>query len=210
MIPPVLPVAALLEANHPKGPGMTVPLPPDRGATTLQSTGAITIHPDFVPQPAELFARLAAEVAWDTSMRARHAASFGLPYNYSGVVWPEAPFPEALLPLLERLAERLGYRSNNCLAHYYPDGESNMGFHADATSDLEPGTGIAIVSLGSERTLTFRKKEDKQCVEPYRLPAGSLLYMTPEMQEEWKHAILPDDTVSGARISLTFRRMRML
>ena len=180
----------------------------DGASETLLSTEAITIHPDLVPEPEELFARLAAETAWDTSMRARHAASFGLPYNYSGVVWPETPFPEALHPLLERLAERLGYRANNCLANYYPDGQSSMGFHADATDDLEPGTGIAVVSLGSERTMTFRRKADKGCVETYLLPSGSLLYMSPEMQEEWKHAILPDEAISGARISLTFRRMR--
>ena len=181
---------------------------PDAVPETLLASGALTIDSDLVPESEELFARLAAETAWDTSMRARHAASFGLPYNYSGVVWPETPFPTALQPLLERLAERLGYHSNNCLANYYPDGQSSMGFHADATDHLEPGTGIAVVSLGSERTMTFRRKADKACVESYLLPSGSLLCMSPEMQEEWKHAILPDEAVSGARISLTFRRMR--
>ncbi len=141
-------------------------------------------------------------------MRSRKAASFGVPYNYSGVSWPAASFSECLLPVLERVAERLGHRPNNCLAHFYPDGQSTMGFHSDATDELEPGTGIAVVSLGAERAISFRHQLDKSRLEHYRLPSGALLFMTAAMQADWKHAILATDSVQGGRISLTFRRMR--
>jgi hypothetical protein len=176
--------------------------------TTLLQTGSIWIAEGFLPDSRDLFAVLAASIPWDERIRARKAASFGLPYNYSGIKWPAAPFPAVLVPVLERVAGRLGYRPNNCLAHYYPDGTSTMGFHTDATDDLVPGTGIAVVSVGSERTITFRNQHDRQLLEHYRLKSGSLLYMSPGIQPEWKHGILAADNVVGGRISLTFRCMK--
>ena len=139
-------------------------------------------------------------------MRARRTASFGVPYCYSGITYPIAPVPEPVAALMDRLAERLGWRPNNCLANFYSDGTSTMGFHSDSTEELEPGTGVAIVSLGAEREITFRAADKSFTVE-YPLVSGSLLYMTAEVQAGWKHAILPQPG-AGGRISLTFRQLR--
>jgi hypothetical protein len=174
---------------------------------SLLKAGAIWIEDDFLPDSITLFSALTTSLVWDERIRARKAASFGVPYNYSGIQWPAAPFPDILVPVFQRVTTRLGYQPNNCLAHYYPDGNATMGFHADATDELVAGTGIAVVSLGSERTITFRQQNDKQRLEHYLLQSGSLLYMSPQMQQEWKHAILPAANVGG-RISLTFRWMQ--
>ena len=176
--------------------------------TTLRDSGEIRLTDDFVPDSAELFAKLVAEIAWDSRIAARKAASFGVPYNYSGIVWPAAPFPELLLPVLARVTEAIGFTPNNCLAHYYPSGGSTMGFHSDGTDELEAGTGIAIVSLGAERTITFRRIDDKTVIERYPLRSGSLFWMSGRMQAAWKHAILADESVTGGRVSLTFRQMK--
>ena len=130
-------------------------------STSLIESGALSIEEHFVTDSLVLFEQLRTGVIWDERMRARKAASFGLPYNYSGIEWPAAPFPPALSSILERLEKRLGFRPNNCLAHYYPDGGSTMGFHSDSTEELVPGTGIAVISLGAERHLTFCKQSDK-------------------------------------------------
>jgi alkylated DNA repair dioxygenase AlkB len=175
--------------------------------TTLLEAGALWIEDGFVPNGDDLYSALTGSIAWDERLRARKAASFGSPYDYSGIHWPAAPFPDLLVPVHERVASRLGYRPNNCLAHYYPTGDSTMGFHADSTEELVPGTGIAVVSLGAGRTITFRHQHDRQRLEHYLLKSGSLLYRSPEMQQEWKHALLPAANVGG-RISLTFRWMR--
>jgi alkylated DNA repair dioxygenase AlkB len=174
---------------------------------SLLASNALWVEEGFVPDSLALFEHLLKSIAWDDRMRARKAASFGLPYNYSGITYNPTPFPDPLLPLLDGLEQRLGYRPNNCLAHYYADGSSTMGFHSDSIAELVPGTGIAIVSLGAERALTFRHQADRKRVESYPLPSGSLLYMSPEMQRDWKHAILAEENV-GERISLTFRRMK--
>ncbi|MBN9118409.1 MAG: alpha-ketoglutarate-dependent dioxygenase AlkB [Planctomycetes bacterium] len=177
-------------------------------ATRLLDSGSIRLLTEFLPDGHGLYEHLAATVTWDTRIRARKSASFGRPYNYSGIEWPAAPFPDTIAPLLTRVAARVGSEPNNCLANFYPDGRSTMGFHFDSTESLEPGTGITVVSLGAERIITFRRADDKSVSENYRLPSGSLLWMSPEMQTDWRHAILADASATGGRISLTFRRVK--
>ena len=176
-------------------------------STHLLASGSIRLLTDFLPDSHALYEHLAASVTWDSRIRARKAASFGLPYDYSGIEWPAAPFPAAIQPLLARIAAEVGFEPNNCLANFYPDGNSTMGFHSDSTAELESGTGIAVVSLGAERTITFRRI-DKAVSESHQLPAGSLLWMCPEMQADWTHAIPANPSATGGRISLTFRRMK--
>jgi alkylated DNA repair dioxygenase AlkB len=177
-------------------------------AQSLLDTGSIRLRTDFLPDSLALYDHLVLSVVWDTRIRARKSMSFGLPYNYSGIVWPSAPFPDVLVPLLPSVAAEVGFEPNNCLANFYPTGDSTMGFHSDATAELEPGTGIAVLSLGAERTITFRRIDDKTVMAHHRLPSGSLLWMCQEMQTEWCHAILADPTATDGRISLTFRRMK--
>ena len=165
---------------------------------------SLLIQNDFVANPDALFAALQGEVEWDERMRARKTASFGVPYNYSQMHYEAAPFPSAIGALLPRIAGTVGFLPNNCLANYYPDGNATMGFHSDSLVGLVPGTGVAIVSLGAPRLLTFRRLDDKSVRWEVALPNGSLLYMPPEVQHEWTHGVLPQSD-AGARISLTFR-----
>ncbi|MBY0459328.1 MAG: alpha-ketoglutarate-dependent dioxygenase AlkB [Gemmataceae bacterium] len=174
---------------------------------SLLESGAIRLRPDFLHDSHKLFEHLTHAIAWDTRFRARQMASFGLPYNYSGVVWPVSPFPESVGRLLPLVAAEVGFEPNNCLANFYPDGEASMGFHSDATDELAPNTGIAVLSLGAERTITFRR-HDKTASESHALPSGSLLWMCLGMQADWRHAVLADKAVAGGRISLTFRLMK--
>ena len=163
--------------------------------------------PDFVVTADALYEHLITEIAWDERMRARKTASFGAPYNYSQISYPSAPFPArigAMLPILEM---ELGFLPNNCLVNYYPDGEASMGFHFDALEPLETGTGVAIVSLGDERHLTFRHRENKSVETSRLLSNGSLLYMPPQVQNEWLHGVLKQENAKG-RLSLTFRRLK--
>jgi alkylated DNA repair dioxygenase AlkB len=153
-----------------------------------------------------LFPRLVAETKWDHRMRARMTASFGRPYNYSGITYSETPMPPDLQRVCEAICDRVGFLPNNCLVNYYPDGTATMGFHHDSITDLEPATGVAIVSLGAARTLTFRRRDDRSISIGYVLSHGSLLYMPPEVQLEWEHGVRGEPG-AAERISLTFRRL---
>lgn len=160
----------------------------------------------FINNPDELFHHLVTVVNWDERMTARKTASFGKAYNYSQISYP---FQE-LLPELETinndLKTVLGFTPNNCLVNYYLNGKAKMGYHSDQTDILEPGTGIAIVSLGAERTLKFRNITQRETIQEYHLAPSSLVYMTQEIQHTWQHAIPGSDTAAG-RISLTFRQI---
>ncbi|MGE3635023.1 MAG: alpha-ketoglutarate-dependent dioxygenase AlkB, partial [Sandaracinaceae bacterium] len=143
-------------------------------------------------------------VRWDERIRARKTASFGEPYDYAGLDYARAGFPPELEAVRVKVAERIGLGFNNCLLNYYPDGRSRMGFHADAEAGIVPGTGVAIVSLGAQRNLRFRRTDRLDERLDYVLEPGSLVFMEPEVQRVWQHA-LPRSSARAPRVSLTFR-----
>ncbi|HYG51501.1 MAG TPA: alpha-ketoglutarate-dependent dioxygenase AlkB [Flavobacteriales bacterium] len=166
----------------------------------------ITYIENFIENPDELYAHLVMVVSWDERMAARKTASYGKAYNYSQIQYPYRDFFPALSAIIEKLSPVIGFKVNNCLINYYMDGKSTMGYHSDRTDILEPGTGIAIVSLGETRTLRFRNIANKETFVNYTLAGGSLVYMTQEIQHTWQHAI-PETNTQNGRISLTFRKM---
>jgi len=153
-----------------------------------------------------LFDALCAQVQWDERMKARKTACFGQTYDDSGVDYSVVPMHPLLIPLCDAIERQVGFRPTNCLLNYYETGRSTMGFHSDATYNLAAGTGVAIVSLGAERKLTFRSKVDPSLLVHFPLPHGSLLYMTQLTQDFWTHAVKKTET-DDARISLTFRHI---
>lgn len=167
-------------------------------------TPAIAYIPDVVANHRDVLHELIHRVAWDKRMQARHTASFGRPYNYSDMTYPEQPFLPTLVDICQTVAPHIGFRPNNCLINYYIDGRSRMGFHADSLDGLTPQTGVAIVSLGACRTLWFRSFAQPEQTFAQPLEGGSLLYMPPAVQRQWKHGVRREPE-AGPRISLTFR-----
>ncbi|WP_350446336.1 alpha-ketoglutarate-dependent dioxygenase AlkB [Pseudomonas solani] len=172
----------------------------------MPDTPDLLFDPHFLETPDALFQQLMASVEWDTRMRARRTASYGVAYNYSQIDYPATPLPDVLQPLCEQLHQRLGFRPNNCLLNLYDDGQSSMGFHSDDCTGLAPETGVAILSLGSTRPIHFRNKADRSHEVTWELVPGSLLYMDQAVQVHWLHAI-PRVEAAGPRISLTFRQI---
>ncbi len=166
------------------------------------------LRPGFFGQALadQLYCRLVAETDWDDRMKARRTACFGQPYEGSGIDYETRPMHPLLVLVLAQVAHAVGFAPTNCLLNYYPDGGSTMGFHSDAIDNLDADSGIAIVSLGAERELSFRHKRDPLLRAGYLLPHGSLFYMSQATQHDWLHAVKRSDT-QGGRISLTFRRI---
>jgi alkylated DNA repair dioxygenase AlkB len=176
--------------------------------TPIEITPEASLAPDFLTPNAAtaLFEALVSGVQWDERMKARKTACFGQTYDDSGVDYQVVSMHSLLVPLCELIERQLGFRPTNCLLNYYETGRSSMGFHSDATYNLAEGTGVAILSLGAERSLTFRSKADLSLQVSYPLPHGSLFYMSQLTQNDWTHAVKKDDC-DGARISLTFRHI---
>jgi len=163
---------------------------------------------DCVPNKDLLFEDLKSEVNWRNDIKSRKTASFGQPYNYSGIDYPYLPIPDVFLSLRDFVADNAGFEPNNVLLNYYENGLSKMGYHSDQTDILAAGTGIAIFSLGSVRKIKFKSIADPDIHKEICLNPGSFFYMTQEVQNYWKHAILVDkENVSGERISMPLRKM---
>ncbi|MCW8880438.1 MAG: alpha-ketoglutarate-dependent dioxygenase AlkB [Kangiellaceae bacterium] len=160
----------------------------------------------FVDTPNELFSYIRNNVEWDERMKARKTASFGVSYDYSGITYPQTKMFPALDSICKKIEVEIGFLPNNCLINYYRDGNSKMGYHSDSSEELRPGTGVAIISLGAERHISYRSKNNKEHKVKYLLKNGALLYMDNKVQDEWTHAI-PKTSDTGERISLTFRHI---
>lgn len=167
----------------------------------------ITYIENCIGNPAELFNILTKTINWDERMAARKTASFGKAYNYSQIDYPDQEFLPEIKKIIKQLTPIIGFEANNCLINFYGDGKSKMGYHSDQTDILETDTGIAIVSIGEPRILKFRKIENPEFFLTYELTAGSLVYMTQEIQKIWQHSIPKSNTENG-RISLTFRKIK--
>ena len=172
----------------------------------MRPHGAI-LTPDFVLDPPGLFETVRDDVRWTEQMRSRRTASMGVPYNYAGASYPVADWHPAVKALSEQVGAFVRFTPTNCLLNYYPTGRHNLGWHHDDTDILEPGTGIAIVSLGAARPLKLRTTtEDGFHYEELLLQPGSLLWMSGEMQSHWLHSLRRHPT-QEARVSLTFRQI---
>jgi alkylated DNA repair dioxygenase AlkB len=160
----------------------------------------------FVNSPGDLFSYIRSNVVWDERMKARKTASFGVSYDYSGITYPQTDMFSELESICKKIESEIGFLPNNCLMNYYLDGTSKMGYHSDSSEELKSGTGVAIISLGAERHISYRSKEDKEHKVKYLLKNGALLYMDKKVQDEWTHAI-PKAPGADERISLTFRHI---
>ena len=170
--------------------------------------------PGWVDEPAGLFARLRAEIAWEQHEITLFGRTVPTPrltcwmgdaaYAYSGVVNRPAPWPAALTALRERLNEELGVDLNSCLANLYRDGSDSMGFHSDDEPELGPEPTIASVSLGARRRFVLRHRVTRERWT-WDLGEGDLLVMRDESQRDYAHAVPKTTRPIGPRLNLTFR-----
>jgi len=159
---------------------------------------------NFIQNSNELFISLRDNIVWDERIKARKTASFGVAYDYSNITYPKVEIYPSLVPICHQIEVEFGFLPNNCLLNYYPNGDSTMGYHSDSAHEFKLGTGVVIISLGSERYICFRSKANKEIKFKYKLSCGGLLYMDKVIQDNWMHSI-PKQIGAGERISLSFR-----
>ena len=169
-----------------------------------------------------LFARLLREIDWEVHRirmfgrlvdSPRLSCWIGDPqasYVYSGTRFAPQPWPDALIPLRERLAPALvaitgAPPPNSVLANLYRDGRDAMGWHSDDEPELGPRPAIASISLGAPRRFLLRHRTWPEHRREVLLTHGSLLLMAGETQRFYRHAVPKTARPVGSRINLTFR-----
>jgi len=182
--------------------------------------GELTLfrQPDLGADPASLFTRLHASLAWRQEpitlfgkqmLQPRLLAWYGDPqavYRYSGRQHDPLPWTAELAGLRQRIEALTGARYNSVLANLYRDHRDSMGLHADDEPELGERPVIASLSLGEERVFRLKHRQRKD-LKAVRIPLtdGSLLVMAGATQQHWKHEVPKQTRPCGPRINLTFR-----
>ncbi|KAK4142692.1 uncharacterized protein C8A04DRAFT_13025 [Dichotomopilus funicola] len=71
---------------------------------------------------------------------------------------PLLPFSPTVLQIKTEIEKHLGHSLNHVLIQHYRTGNDYISEHSDKTLDITPGSFIANVSLGAERTMILRTK----------------------------------------------------
>ncbi len=201
---------------------MTLPLPPSCKSDTLALPGAeLCFAPQWLPaaQADVLFRELRESIDWQThrirlfgrSVDSPRLSSWigdaGSSYTYSGVRFEPQAWPPALVAVRQHLMQALGCEFNSVLANLYRDGRDCMGWHADKEPELGKQPVIASLSLGATRRFVLKALREPSRKLEIALPHGSLLVMSGDTQQRYRHALPRTARPVAERINLTFRQI---
>ena len=125
-------------------------------------------------------------------------------YEYTGSILQPDPFPEALIPIMERLRADTGHPINSALANMYRDGSDGVGWHADNERFFPPDPPVVSLTLGQTRRFLLRHRKTKDTLE-WHLGHGDLLVMEGATQRHYVHSVPKTKQPCDRRINLTFR-----
>ncbi|HUS61662.1 MAG TPA: alpha-ketoglutarate-dependent dioxygenase AlkB [Acidimicrobiales bacterium] len=162
----------------------------------------------------ELFERLLADVAWQSSRLFRY--DHWVEERRLGSMWRRGqPLPHPGLAAVHRgLQDRYGVELGGFGLIQYRDGRDGQGFHRDTDMRWLDDTIVAIVSLGARRPWLLRPRSSRDPLRPQSgavhdlAPGpGDLIVMGGRCQADWEHSVpyLKDRLDLGTRISLQWR-----
>jgi alkylated DNA repair dioxygenase AlkB len=201
------------------------------GTDPIQGLGSGDSYyqPNFLADPESVYARICQEVEFlprsaltfsifgktvelprDKQFYGDVDASGAFPlYRYGGDYIPTVhPWAPTLRDIRDQINSRCQQQCNHCVVNRYQSGADYIGFHQDKIRDFEPNTGVCTISLGSVRPFHLEKVDTKATQVIYVQP-GSLFYLGPQTNTQWRHAI-PKRSANlypETRISLTFRNI---
>lgn len=131
----------------------------------------------------------------------------GVRYHYAGNYMTTEAWGEELDKMCDMLSKKYGVELNSCLANWYRDGHDCVGNHEDDEDDMKSDI-VVTVSLGTARFFRIFEKPSGKKVLQINLRNGSVHVQKHGMQKVRKHGIPPQTTITGERISLTFRCLK--
>jgi len=176
----------------------------------------VDVRPGWLAAGDELFATLVRDVPWHAERRKMYDSVVDVPrltrFYAAGERLPHPILDAAREALSAHYLPELGepfVTAGMCL---YRDGRDSVAWHGDRigrSKDLD--TMVAILSLGSPRTLTLRPRDGGSIAgttqKSLRFPLahGDLVVMGGSCQRTWDHAIPKTSDPVGPRISVQFR-----
>jgi len=124
-----------------------------------------------------------------------------------GTSLDDPSLPPVIAPMAAALSARYGREFDGVGAALYRDGRDSVAWHGDRIPDeiIEPV--VALISLGSRRTLRMRCKSRRGETRAFTFVPGDLFVMGGTSQRTWEHSV-PKVANAGPRLSLQFRHSR--
>ena len=191
----------------------TEPQPAALGASVVRTAVAggawVDLRRGWMAGSLALFERLASGVPWVAERRPMYDRVVEVPrlvcFYGEGAPLPDPSLAKAKELLDEHYAGELGEPFASVGLCLYRDGRDSVAWHGDTIGrGSTEDTVVAIVSLGSPRTLRLRPRAGGSSLG-WRLDGGDLLVMGGSCQRTWQHAIPKTARAVGPRISVQFR-----
>ncbi len=132
-------------------------------------------------------------------------------YFYTGAYHPPRVIPDVIGKLVFALRPFLPEEDrqtplNSCLITRY-EHNSTIPMHSDDESCINPESVIVTISIGQDRTIQFKGKDDQ--TKTLNLKDGSMYTMSRFSQDFWKHGIEEGELTDcpNQRYSFTFRHI---
>ena len=178
--------------------------------TPLTNGAWVDVRRGWLAGAEALFERLLAAVPWQAERRSMYDRLVDVPrllcfYDEQDPL-PDPILTQARVALGEHYADELREPFRTAGLCLYRDGRDSVAWHGDrigrgATHD----TLVAIVSLGSPRSLLLRPRGGGPVQHRYQAGHGDLVVMGGSCQRTWEHAIPKTARGVGPRISIQFR-----
>jgi alkylated DNA repair dioxygenase AlkB len=198
---------SLLDLNDEPGPG---PLGDAVERAELAGGAWVDIRPGWMAGADELFARLIEAVPWRAERRKMYDRVVDVPRLLSFYAEGQ-PLPDPLLATAKQALDRhyaaeLGEEFATAGLCLYRDGRDSVAWHGDTIGrGSSQDTIVAILSLGTPRSLLLRPVAGGRPTLRYDVGHGDLLVMGGSCQRTWQHAVPKTARPAGPRISVQFR-----
>lgn len=181
----------------------------------IERDGRLDYYESVFKDHEYLFDVLYQELAWrqdeitlfgKTHPIPRLQAWYGDPdayYTYSRIKLTPLAWTPTLLKIKKICEDISGQEFQGVLCNLYRDGRDYAAWHSDNEKELGQNPTIASVSLGAKRRFQLKHMQGER--EAIELESGSLVVMSGELQEFWKHQLAKTQKTCGPRINLTFR-----
>ena len=161
------------------------------------------------------FERLWNDLDWvfrdRTPRREYWSNDFDLPYTYgSGEyarTYPAQAWDDFVRSTMLAINSELGCNMNCCFINGYENQRQHLGWHADDSPEMNPNEPVIVISLGAEREIWHRPKDNHPDITRTLLGHGSMFVMPAGMQQTHDHRIPKWDRAVGPRVSLTYRNL---
>lgn len=157
--------------------------------------------PSWATGADALFDQVLATARWKAYERPMYERIVDVP-RLTATAWDGRP------PILDHMAscleERYGVELPSISANLYRDGRDSVAWHGDRIGRVRSDAVVAILSLGSDRTLLLRPDGGGPSIS-FAMRSGDLVVQGGTCQRTFEHCV-PKRAHAGPRISVMFRQ----